>query len=87
MAFNPWQRQGRDFIFLATASRPALQPTQLPIQWVMGALSVGLKWLWHVDDHLHLVQSLESMELYLHSPIFLHGVVLIKGCLHAMVLC
>jgi hypothetical protein len=31
-------------IFLITASRPALGPTQSPIQWVPGALSVGIKW-------------------------------------------
>jgi len=36
---------GRDvfFFFFATASRPALGPTQPPIQWVQGALSPGIK--------------------------------------------
>jgi hypothetical protein len=34
----------RQWIFpLASASRPALGPTQLPVQWVAGALSPGLK--------------------------------------------
>jgi hypothetical protein len=28
---------------LTTASRPALGPTQPPIEWVPGALSVGVK--------------------------------------------
>jgi hypothetical protein len=27
----------------STSSRPALGPTQLPIQWVLGALSPGVK--------------------------------------------
>jgi hypothetical protein len=31
-------------IFLFTASRTALGPTQPPIQWVPGALSLGVKW-------------------------------------------
>jgi len=32
-------------IFLSTAvSRTALGPTQRPIQWVPGALSLGVKW-------------------------------------------
>jgi hypothetical protein len=39
--FESWQGMG---IFLfTTASRPALGPTQLPIQWVPGALSLGVK--------------------------------------------
>jgi len=36
---------------LRTASRPALGPTQPPIQWVPGALSLGVKWLGHEADH------------------------------------
>jgi hypothetical protein len=28
---------------LASVSRPALGPTQLPVQWVLGVLSQGLK--------------------------------------------
>jgi predicted membrane channel-forming protein YqfA (hemolysin III family) len=39
------------FLF-ATASRQALELTQLPIQWVLGALSPGVKWLWCEVDHL-----------------------------------
>jgi hypothetical protein len=31
------------FLLLATASRPALGPTQPPIQWAPGAVSPGLK--------------------------------------------
>jgi hypothetical protein len=35
-------RQGQIF-FSATASRRALGPTQPPIQWVLGAVSLGVK--------------------------------------------
>jgi hypothetical protein len=39
--FDSWQGQ---YTFLySTASRPALGPTQPPIQWVSGALPPGLK--------------------------------------------
>jgi hypothetical protein len=39
-------------IFLITASKPALGPTQPPIQWIPGAPSLGVK----LTTHLHLVQ-------------------------------
>jgi hypothetical protein len=39
-------------IFLFTiASRTALEPTQPPIQWVLGALSLGVKQPGHEADH------------------------------------
>jgi hypothetical protein len=34
----------------STASRPALGPTQLPITWIPGALSVRVKWPGHEAD-------------------------------------
>jgi hypothetical protein len=34
-----------------TASRPVLGPTQPPIQWVLGVLSPGVRWLGHGADH------------------------------------
>jgi hypothetical protein len=33
------------------ASRPALGPTQPPIQWAPGALSLGVKWPGREADH------------------------------------
>jgi hypothetical protein len=37
-------RQGLEIFRFTTASRPALWPTQPPIQWVPGAISLGVKW-------------------------------------------
>jgi hypothetical protein len=36
-------QQGQEFFFFTTASRPNLEPTQSPIQWVPGALSLAIK--------------------------------------------
>jgi hypothetical protein len=52
-------RKGQKYFLFATASRPALEPTQPPIQWVSGALSPG-KIVQGVKMiiHLHLVPML-----------------------------
>jgi hypothetical protein len=65
------------FLF-TTASRTALGPTQPPIQWVPGALSLGVKRPECEADHSPpcSAEVNECVKLYLHSPIFLHGVVL-----------
>jgi hypothetical protein len=57
-SFDPQQRQ-RIFL-LAPASRPALGPTQPPIQWVPGVLSPGVKGGRGVTltTHPHLVPRL-----------------------------
>jgi hypothetical protein len=39
--FDP--RQGQRIFLLVSASRPALGLTQLPVQWVPGAFSPGVK--------------------------------------------
>jgi hypothetical protein len=41
-----------NFLF-TTESRTSLGSTQPPIQWVPGALSVGIKCLGREADHLH----------------------------------
>jgi hypothetical protein len=50
LGFDSWQGLG---IFLfTTASRTALEPTQPPIQWVTGTLSLELKQRGREADHL-----------------------------------
>jgi hypothetical protein len=53
-------------------------PTQPPIQWVPGALSLRVKRLGREADHSppSSVEIKERVELYLPSPIRLHGVAL-----------
>jgi hypothetical protein len=55
---------------LTTASRTALGPTQPPIQWVPGALSLGVKRPGREADHSppSSAEVKECVELYLHSP-------------------
>jgi len=51
-------------------SRHALGPTHLPIHWVPGALSWGVKWLGCETDHSSpsRAEVKEWVALYLHSP-------------------
>jgi hypothetical protein len=62
--------QGSRVRFLAGAPRMALGPTELPIQYVPGALSLGVKQPWREADHspLSSAKVKEWVELYLHSP-------------------
>jgi len=57
-------------------SRMALGPIQSPMQWVPGALSPGVK---RKADHSppSSTEVKECVELYLHSPVCLHVMVLI----------
>jgi hypothetical protein len=76
LGFNSWWGLG---IFLfTTMSRMTLGPTQSPIQWVSGALSLGVKQLGCEVHHSPpcSAEVKEWVELYLHSPIRLHGMVL-----------
>jgi hypothetical protein len=69
--------RGKVFLF-STSSRSSLGSTQSPIQWVPGALSPGVKRPGREADR-PLPTSAEvkkKMDLYIHSPIRLHGVVL-----------
>jgi len=50
-------------------SRPALGPTQPPIQWVLGALSSGVKWLGHEADHSHPSSAkIKTVRSYTSTP-------------------
>jgi hypothetical protein len=56
--------------YFSTASRTALRPTQPPIQWVPGILSLGVKRPGREADHSppSSAEVNEWVELYLHSP-------------------
>jgi hypothetical protein len=57
----------------------ALEPTRLPIRWILYAISSGVKRRGGevtLTLQLHLMRSLRMEELYLHSLIRLHDVVL-----------
>jgi hypothetical protein len=60
-------------IFVSSAaSRPALGPIQPPIKWVHGKISTGVK----LTTNLQLVPRSRIVELYLHTPIRVHGIML-----------
>jgi hypothetical protein len=79
--------RGSGGIFLlATASRPVLAPTQPPMQWVLGPLTLGIKWPGREADGLLPSNAWNYtsttryvfMVWYLtEQEIRLHGVVLI----------
>jgi hypothetical protein len=46
-------RQGLGIFLFTIASRPALGPTQPPIQWALKALSLGIKQPGREADHSH----------------------------------
>jgi hypothetical protein len=62
----------------STSSRPALGSTQPPVQWVPGALSPGIKQQGREADHSPPTSAevKKDVDLCIHSPIRLHGVVL-----------
>jgi hypothetical protein len=68
--FDPRQRQR---IFpLFSVSRPALGPTQPPVQWVPGVLSPGVKRGWGVTMTTH-PRSRVSRSCISSLPLRLHG--------------
>jgi hypothetical protein len=71
-------RQGLGIFIFTIASGPTLGPTQPPIQWVPGALSLEVKRPGReADAHLHLVPRSNNEWSYTSvPPIRLHGVVL-----------
>jgi len=51
--------------------------TEPPIQWIPGAVSLDVKRPGRETDHTSIqYQGQECVELYIHSPKRLHGVVL-----------
>jgi hypothetical protein len=52
LGFN--SQWGLGIFLFTTVSRLTLGPTHLPVQWVPGALSLGVKWPGREADHLHL---------------------------------
>jgi hypothetical protein len=68
---------GARYFLLSIVSRPSLGPIQPPSPWVPRALSPGVKRLAHESDHSTLsTAEVKNGEIYLHSPISLHGAVL-----------
>jgi hypothetical protein len=69
---------GLGIFLFTTESRPALEPTRPPIQWVPGVISLGVKRLGHEADHSppSSAEVKECMEVHLHSPSTPYGVVL-----------
>jgi hypothetical protein len=68
---------GLGFFLFTAASRTALGPTQPPIHWVPGTLHLGVKRPGReADNSPSSAEVKECVDLYLHSPIRLHGVVL-----------
>jgi hypothetical protein len=63
-------RRGLGIFLFTTASRTALGPTQPPIQWVRGVLSLGVKRPGREADNSppSSVEVKEYVALYLHSP-------------------
>jgi hypothetical protein len=63
-------RRGLGIFLFTTASRTSLGPTEPPIKWVPGALSLGVKRHGREADHspTSSAEVKEWVELYLHSP-------------------
>jgi hypothetical protein len=63
-------RQGLGIFLSTIASRPALEPTQPPIQWVLGVLSLEVKRPGCEADYSlpSSAEFRECVELYIHSP-------------------
>jgi hypothetical protein len=64
---------------ITTTSRPAVGPTQPPIQWVPGALSVEVQRAGHEADHSPPPFSAEVKNAWSYTftpPIRFHGVLL-----------
>jgi len=57
-------------------SRPFLEPSQPPIQWVTGDLFQGIKWqVWEADHSPPSSAKVKNAWSYASTPIHLHGTV------------
>jgi hypothetical protein len=74
LGFNYWQEQ--EILLLSITFRPALGPTQPPIQWVPGAVSMGVKHQGHEAGHSppfsFKVKNSEAIDPLLHMSLW-HG--------------
>jgi hypothetical protein len=63
-------RPGLGTFLFTTASKTARGPTQPPVQWVTGAVSLGVRRPGREADHSppFSAEVEEFVELYLHSP-------------------
>jgi len=63
-------RRGLGIFLFTTASRTALGPSQPPVQWVSGSLSLGVKGPGREADNSppSSAEVKEWVELYFHSP-------------------
>jgi hypothetical protein len=63
-------RRGMGIFLFTTASRTALGPTQPPVQWVPGALSLEVTRPGREADHSppSSAEVKECVDLYFHSP-------------------
>jgi hypothetical protein len=67
---------GNIFLF-STVSRPALELTKPPTQWLLEALSVEVKWPEHEADYLPSTSvKVKKTWIYTSTPPCLHGTVL-----------
>jgi hypothetical protein len=73
-------RRGLAIFLLDAMIKPILGPTQPPIQWLPRELSLPIKWPENEADHSppSSAKVKECVEIHLHSPIRLQGVVLVR---------
>jgi hypothetical protein len=69
---NRWfeSRQGLGIFLFTTATIPALEPAQLSIEWLPGALSLGLKRPGRETDHSPSASAevKDCVELHISTP-------------------
>ena len=70
MVSNP----GRGKRLFSKRFRPAVGPTQSPLQWLLKALSPGIKWPGHEANHFHVMPRLMGGTIRLLPILCGHGV-------------